>query len=91
MNFVDLILISDFGEYYFTIVSSEKLSKLISDGKIMLNGKQLTLKSLLEIETTTSEDAAVNNDLNKLKEVPEILLMAPTLIENGTHISQMRH
>ena len=71
MNFVDLIIISDFSEYYFAIVSGEELSKLISAGSIVLNeAAPLTLKALLEIETTTSWDARLMNDTHKLQPVP---------------------
>ena len=71
MNFVDLILISDFGEYYFTIVSGDRLSKLIIAGSITLDtGAPLTLKALLEIETTTSVAARGVNDKNRLKQSP---------------------
>ena len=55
MNFVDLIIISDFGEYYFSAASSEHLCKIISAGSLVLDpAAPLTLKALLEIETTTS-------------------------------------
>ena len=72
MNFVDLIIISEFGEYYWAIVSGERLAKLISAGSISLSGSgtPLTLKALLEIETTTSKAARGIKDQNRLKAAP---------------------
>ena len=91
MNFIYLFIVSEFGEFYFSIVSNEKLSKLVSVGQIMLDGRALTLKALLEIETTTSDEARVVNEANELGKVPESLLLQPILIENGSYISHQRY
>ena len=72
MNFVDLTVIAEFSEYYYTITAGDRLSKLINSGSLALNtGSPITLKDLLEIETTTSVVAKSSvKDKNKLKEAP---------------------
>ena len=55
MNFIGLVIISDFDDYFFVTVKDERLSKLISEGEINLLNKKLTLEDLTMIETTTSE------------------------------------
>ena len=71
MNFIDVLIISDFGEYYFGAAGDEQLSKLISTGNIVLDpAAPLTLKALLEIEITTSEEARLMNDKHRLSSVP---------------------
>ena len=54
MNFLALVIISDFDDYFFVTIKDYRLSKLISDGEIDLLGKKLTLEDLTKIETTTS-------------------------------------
>ena len=71
MNFVDLTVIAEFSEYYYTITSGERLSKLINSGSVALDsGSPITLKDLLEIETTSSMVANRVKNKNKLKESP---------------------
>ena len=71
MNFIDVLIISDFGEYYFAAAGDEHLCKLISTGNIVLDpAAPLTLKALLEIEITTSEEARLMNDKHRLSSVP---------------------
>ena len=49
----------------------EQLSKLISAGNIVLDpAAPLTLKALLEIEITTSEEARLMNDKHMLSSIP---------------------
>ena len=70
MNFVDLILISEFGEMYYTMISGDRLTKLIGGSLTLDQGAPITLAALLEIETTTSLHARGVNDKNKLKKSP---------------------
>ena len=67
MNFIGLVIISDFDDYFFVTVKDERLSKLISDGEIDLLDKKLTLEALTMIETTTSEQARFKIEGNRLR------------------------
>ena len=67
MNFIDILVISDFGDFYFAVTSDEKLSILLSKGSLDLGkGAPLTLKALMEIETTTSQEARRSSEANRL-------------------------
>ena len=70
MNFIDVLVISDFGDFYFNITGEDNLSQLVSKGQIDLGkGAPLTMKSLLEIETTTSATARHAHEANELKPI----------------------
>lgn len=66
MNFLALVIITNFDEFFFATDHHEKLFKLLADGKIELNGKELTLDDLTKIETTSSEHARFHNKGNIL-------------------------
>ena len=48
----------------------------------MLDDRVLTLKVLLEIETTTAEEARIANEANQLVKIPSSLLPPNALIVN---------
>ena len=54
MNFLALCIIVEFDDYFFLTVKDELLSKLITEGKTDLLGKELTREALTMIETTSS-------------------------------------
>ena len=58
MNFLALVIISDFDDYFFFTVKNEPLSKLITDGEFTFYPDEArTLDDITLIETTTSQDA----------------------------------
>ena len=67
MNFLALVIISDFDDYFFVTIKDERLSMLISDGEIDFLDKKLTLEDLTVIETTTSEQARFKTEGNRLR------------------------
>ena len=72
MNFLALVIISDFDDYFFITVKDERMSLLISDGEIDFLDKKLTLEDLTIIETTTSQQARFEVEGNKLAKPNEV-------------------
>ena len=66
MNFLALVIISDFAEYFFLTVSNEKLSICITEGRVEIDDFWLTLEELTKIEMTTSDQARFPINENKL-------------------------
>ena len=60
MNFLALVIISDFDDYFFMTVKDSPLSKLVADGEIAFyvdaEGEEITrtLEEITKIEMTTS-------------------------------------
>ena len=65
MNFLALVIISDFDDYFFVTVSSDPMAMLIKDGELEIDDMKdeenkkgkILLEKLLKIEVTTSERA----------------------------------
>lgn len=56
-DFLALLIISDFDDYFFTTVDKTPMGKLISQGQLEVSGMTLSLDELTKIETTTSNKA----------------------------------
>ena len=63
MNFLALVVISDFDDFFFYAVSNEPLSKLVIDGELQVFKAEdpRKLDDITKIETTTSDTARFNN------------------------------
>ena len=64
MNFLALVIIADFDDYFFVTVKNDNMAKLVSDGKLeMYEGKKIgtvtiDLEEILKFEVTTSTRAS---------------------------------
>lgn len=69
MNFLALVVISDFDDFFFYAVSNEPLSKLVIDGELQVfkADDPRKLDDITKIERTTSDTARFNNEGNLLK------------------------
>ena len=56
-DFIALLIISDFDDYFFMTVSHTPVGTLIKDGELVTSWGNLSLKDILKIETTTSTRA----------------------------------
>ena len=69
MNFLALIIISDFDDYFFITVSTDPMSKLITEGELEIDEKtgdnKILLENVLKIQVTTSPDAKYRIEGNK--------------------------
>ena len=68
MNFLALVIIVNFDDFYFDTVKEELLCKLITEKETELHDKVLTLEALTTIETTSSEHARFKIDANLRKQ-----------------------
>ena len=68
MNFLALVVISDFDDFFFYAVSEEPLSKLVTDEELQIykDGDPRMLEDLTKIEITTSSAARFKNEQNLL-------------------------
>ena len=71
MNFLALVIIADFDNYMFAVVSDEPIGKLITDGEFdfsYIEGKKnmRTLEDITRVETTTSFLSRFKVEGNKL-------------------------
>ena len=67
MNFLALVVVSEFDDMLFTTVLTQRMSKLISDGEVEIDGRKVVLEDISRIETTTSQMARnliEGNELN---------------------------
>ena len=55
MNFLALVIISDFDDYFFFTVSNEKPAQAITHGKVDVDDIEVELEQLTLIEVTTSD------------------------------------
>ena len=56
-DFLALVIISDFDDYFFLTVDKTTMGTLIKEGEVEIGGRTLTLPRLTKIETTTSNRA----------------------------------
>ena len=56
-NFIALLVISEFDDYFFMAVSHTPSGILVKDGKLVTSSGTLSHKDILNIETTTSTRA----------------------------------
>ena len=57
MNFLALVIISEFDDFFFLSVRREPAGELIASGKIETGGKKRHLANILTVETTSSDFA----------------------------------
>ena len=57
MNFLALVIISEFDDYFFNSLRNEKVQDLISQGEMEVEGVKIRLEDILKIQTTTSARA----------------------------------
>ena len=67
MNFLALVIISDFDDYFFFTVSNEKPSLAITHGEVEVDDIKVGLDQLTLIEVTTSDLARFKIEGNLLK------------------------
>ena len=72
MNFLALVIISDFDDYYFQTVKNEPLCKLVSDGTFNFGfyegeDNDRKLEEIIKIEATNSWNARFKIQGNGLK------------------------
>ena len=67
MNFLALVIISEFDDYFFSTVKNEPIGELISKGEVKIKGKERELEDFLRIETTSSGYADHQVKGNELK------------------------
>ena len=56
-DFIALLIISDFDDYFFMTVSHTPFGTLVKDGELVTPSGKLILEDILKIETTTSTRA----------------------------------
>lgn len=67
MNFLALVIIADFDDYFFLTVANEPLSKFIADGTFETHtGKEVQLDDVLKVQVTSSDAARFRLDDNRL-------------------------
>ena len=67
MNFLALVIIAEFDDYFFMTVRNEPLGKLIQQGEVNVGeDKERQLEDILIIQTTTSEIASHQVNGNKI-------------------------
>ena len=77
MNFLALVVISEFDDFFFSTVLGEPMATLISDGEVELVERQnerdqkitIELEELLKTTVTSSDKAKMDLDRNKFKEI----------------------
>lgn len=59
MNFLALVIISDFDDYFFMTVKKQEIGKLITDGSLPLGGDEpdISLEDILRVRITSSSNA----------------------------------
>ena len=57
MNFLALVIISEFDDYFFNSLRREPIQDLIAQGEMEIQGSVIKLSNILRIKTTTSERA----------------------------------
>ena len=67
MNFLALVIISDFDDYFFFTVSNEKPALAITHGEVEIDDIKVGLDQLTLIEVTTSDLARFKVEGNMLK------------------------
>lgn len=67
-DFLALVIISDFDDYFFLTVRKTLIGKLISDGECDFGGSTLSLAELTKIETTTSRGTPESSMIAKIFE-----------------------
>ena len=71
MNFLALVIIADFDDYFFLTVSNEPLSKFLSDGTFETHtDKKIQLDDVLRVQVTSSDGARFRLDENQLHHDP---------------------
>ena len=71
MNFLALVIISDFDDYFFITIKNDKMAKLVSDGELEIpedgieGENKIELSEILKVSVTTSNKAKHHIDGNK--------------------------
>ena len=71
MNFLALVIIADFDDYFFLTIKSDKMAKLVTDGELEIpeDGKEgdnkIVLEDILKVTVTTSSKATHHIEGNK--------------------------
>ena len=72
MNFLALVIISDFDDYFFVTVLSDPMAQLVKEGELEIDHRtgddKIDLKELLQIEVTTSDRAKYRIEGNRTDE-----------------------
>ena len=75
MNFLALVIISDFDDYFFVTVLSDPMAMLVKDKELEMDHRtgddKIKLEELLQIEVTTSDRAKYRIEGNKTDEYIE--------------------
>ena len=68
MNFIALLIIADFDDYFFMTVAKTSIGVLIKEGQVEAGDGVMSLKELTKIETTTSNRAPPDMLVNHVLE-----------------------
>ena len=74
MNFLALVIITDFDDYFFWTVEAEEVGKLISEGEYEDDLKMLDANEILKIHVTSSRDSTLQIDENGLRAQLDVIL-----------------
>ena len=66
MNFISLTIIVELDDYFFKTLNENPISELIIDGETTICNQTVRLAEMIKIETTTSKEARLRIDGNKL-------------------------
>ena len=66
MNFLALVIISEFDDYFFNSLRREPIQDLIAQGEMEIQGSVIKLQNILRIQTTTSARARHPVEGNKI-------------------------
>ena len=67
MNFLALVIISEFDDYFFNSLRREPIQDLIAQGEMEIQGSVIKLRNILRIQTTTSSRACHPVEGNKIQ------------------------
>ena len=89
MNFLAIVVITEFDDSFFFIVKGEKLAELLSAGEMVHKPKgseeekTILAENIFKIEVTTSDSARMKLSVNRLRQTPraEDSLLDPTTVE----------
>ena len=68
MNFLALTILTELDDYLFQTIYENPISKLIKDGEATICGRECSLEEIINIETTTSRQASLKIEGNRLGE-----------------------
>ena len=71
MNFVSLVVLAEFDNFYFNSISKQPVPRLIAEGELQDKDHTIKLAVIMRIQTTSSDYAKARINGNELQGLPE--------------------